>query len=229
METVPSAILNATGTFDTLQVCCYDGSDMGQIDFAEWFGKFRTPSGKKADADSMDTLIELCGTQIGRIHTPSESASASDIGWVFVGVDTRDGLFKCYAAARLTSLNKTLVIDLLGVHESIRRRRAGGTFYHAVMTELRPRIAEHIGTGTKCLVSLQSTFDYDSYVRAVLIMASVGSDTAKSVTFSFDKDQIIKRLSGACRFWRSVGFSNSRLVFTNESIVAPILIMWQEI
>jgi hypothetical protein len=211
-----------------LQVHCYDGSDLDQPAFAEWFRQFTLPSGKQPNPQNADTLIEICGPQIGVVHTPTESAEANDVGWVFVGVDARDGLFKCYAAVRLTAVSRTVVIDLLGVHDSIRRQRVGGAFYHAVMGELGPRIVGHFGVGVGYSVSLQSTFDYDSYTRAVFEMSTVKTDAAQHVVCAFNKDQIIRRLSGACLFWRHMGFNNSRLVFSKErGITDPILIMWK--
>lgn len=217
------------GMLPVLQTYCYNGSSSEQPELGEWFGQFKLPSGKVPDPRNTDALTEICGPHIGRVHTPAESANASDVGCIFIGVDTRDGIFKCYAAVRLIMSSKTVVIDLLGVHETIRRQKAGSVFYQMVMTNLKPHIVDNLGVDVGYTVSLQSTFDYDSYVRALLDVTHIKTDTHQVIVCAFNKEHIIKKLTGSCRFWAQMGFTKSKLVFSRESgIVDPILIMWKE-
>lgn len=212
-----------------LHIECYSQLQSGEHDFSKWFQRFVLPSGRHADPHSQDTIHEICGQHIGDTHTPYASSSAADMGWVVVGVDIADGLLKCYAALRLSISDSTVVIDLLGVHSSIRGKGVGSLFYHTVMIKIKSKVLELIIPKTRFLIAIQSTFDHNSYVQAVANSASLVSDSGSFICVSIDKRQIASKLTGACLFWKRVGFLNLDLVYNQKAnnILDPTLVMWK--
>jgi hypothetical protein len=224
-----------------IRIDLYDNSQLDSISFAEWFGRYRMPSGRRAEPDSMNALCELCNkcNAVGMMHTPSESAIASNVGYVLVGAVADNGddaivhngmTIKCYAAARLCTQSNTLVIDLLCVHDTIRKSGVGRAFYDGAMAILEPKISEHVGKSTAYLVTVQAVFDYASYTSALVSSCAKESETDKCVTLKIRKDDVMDRLTGPCRFWKKLGFDGRRLEFGNEKmgIYDPVLVMWRE-
>lgn len=213
---------------EPIHLFCYDNSDLNSSPFGAWFQQFRLPSGRNGDPDTCSSLEEICGTEIGKIHTPAESAAVEDVGWIFVGLDPAN-VFKCYAAVRLCSRERTIVIDLFGVHESLRHQRMGQKFYHMMSEELTRRLCNHFGESDYYHFSVQSTFKYDSYLQALALMSVVVEETHTKVICKFDKAQVARMLTGSCQFWRKMGFIYCKMDFSNgRGLMSPVLIMWTE-
>jgi hypothetical protein len=119
------------------------------------------------------------------------------------------------------------VIDLFGVHESIRRHGAGKTFYGAIMDTLKPKTVKLVGP--KYLVSVQSTYDYASFANAVVCSAIIKSDEDQRVSCAFNKQHVAEKLTGACQFWRRMGFNSCKLIFSDVGgLLDPVLVMWKK-
>lgn len=222
----------------TLHVEQYNGGASVPVEeFNAWFSRFVLPSGAHADATTLATINELCsGHQMGEIHTPSESITATDVPWVCVGIDVADWRLKCYAAVRLDIPSRTLVIDLLCVHPMWRRLGTGNQFYTKTMEMLTPQIKNHLnGLCSIFTISVQSTFDYPSYLHALASCSVLKYDKGgRAASFSVDKDRLVVMLTGACQFWRRMGFDHYKLIFaplgrdTPTTAINPILLMWME-
>ena len=210
------------------------GSTCTVQEFASWFSGFEPPSwpGHRCDPDAVDTLLEVCGPDVGTVHTPRESLVAGDVGFVFVGA--RGDTMMCYAAARLSIHRSSIVIDLFGVHESVRGIGLGRVLHDRIMDVLG-RAAIVYGMRAP-VFSLQSTFDRTSYLEALVRLLFRCNDRSSTVdghsaVFAVDGRALSKGVTGgSCGFWRRMGFDRSEIVFSNGALplVRPLLMMWKQ-
>lgn len=174
-----------------------------------------------------------------------------------------------YAAVRFKSKGRhketaTFVIDSFGISEKIRCKGAGRHFFNYIKQDIatagwRNALVEngHLASNESYTISLQSTFDYNSYVAALAAhtiehkIASSPSpstfgevsppppsrmafsppsytDTMHKVTI--DMAAVLKKVHGSCDFWRRMGFNKEKIVCTGPfSIIQPVIMMWQKI
>jgi GNAT superfamily N-acetyltransferase len=214
----------------TLQMQYREGTAFSNSEFCSWYSRFILPSGKAADPNTTDSLRELCEGEIGAVHTPFESIQAMDMGWVFVGIDIADGRLKSYAAVRLEMQMSTVVIDLLCVHPEWRHKGMGAQFYEQVMRVLGILVADYLAPETELTVSVQATFDYLSYLTALVNTAAVEKRVGTVTTFSVDEHQLAEMVTGSCVFWRRMGFEHTKMVTSagEPPLARPVLLMWKK-
>lgn len=211
-------------TLDWLHVSYYRKNRSKCKSFIEWFQSLKCPSGKQACATTLDTLHEICGDNVGDIDTPLQNYMGDDMAWIVIGVDNRDACLKCYLAIRVRLATNTAIIDLLGVHESLRRQKAGSTFYNLAMQMLHSEINDELDADQPIKFILQSTYLYPSYIVAIVETSRL----CKKNTYKLNQKRIIDRLDGSCRFWKSLGFDHAALKY-GATLKDPALIMWKYI
>jgi GNAT superfamily N-acetyltransferase len=177
-------------------------------------------------------VLEICGKEIGQVKSPIEY-SAYPQTRIFVqraGYEA-DSPYIAYCAVRFVKGENgrlhTFVIDTFGIRKEYRGKGAGKKFFEIVKKEIEsPKwhydlaLAGLLVGSNEYYVSLQATYDYDSYVEALIQETKFGGTVA-----ILDMNNIFKRLRGACSFWTKMGFSNHKVSLEN-SLVRPIIVMW---
>jgi hypothetical protein len=232
---------------DKMCVRCWHGAD-ATADFVAWFAGLAHASGARpCDPHGMRTVHDICGADIGpAAHSPVESLNAADVGFVVVGTDGDGRCVKCLAAVRLAIASRAVVLDLFGVHASVRRRGVGTRFHGRVMGLVLPVVWSVIGDARPATVSLQSGYDRESYITALLTLSRFlppptaalprsmkAGVSGHPAVFCVDGRELSRRVAGGpCEFWRRMGYDRSEIMFSAGSgfpLVNPLLMMWREI
>ena len=226
-----------------------DGSVVGKEEFVTWLKGFSSPSsnGDRIDPNSTEIVYDVCGKEIGIVRSPIASFEANDVGIIFIGTVTKDDgrVVVCYAAVRLSLFKNTVIIDAFGVHDNERSAGVGSLFYRFVVDNVKTKLQERDRNGMvlpwngiKYTIALQSTFDYQSYLFAIVLTATHHHrhhhhhrrrHRHQILSVDIDDARVSKILSGSCGFWRRMGFTCSKMSFSpigDSPLSNPVLIMW---
>lgn len=204
-------------------------------DFREDVKGYRTPWGKDFSLDDLSALKDICGNDIGDIHTPKESFTAGKRGLVCLMTIEDSMTVLGYAAIRYhESLGEesehTYVIDLFGIHPEYRDKKLGKKFLENVESAIQSDAQEMINNGdTEYQISLQATFNYESYVMAMVKCGKEKGHDRHVIKASIDMKKVFRQMKGSCKFWYQMGFDKYKFSFNPSSpkLSNPILIMWK--
>lgn len=204
-----------------------------------------TINGHKFELRDTTSVTEICG-DIGSVYPPCDYAR-----WPHARLysmhDLHDGLVG-YAAVRFKGKGKqiaTFVIDAFGISKNLRSKGAGRALFDYIKADICD-VESHAGSTPswrKALIdcgmqqetesytlSIQSTFEFQSYCEAVAAHTVEERSRDGSHTVTIDMASVIKEVRGSCDFWRRMGFTNEKIICNNGfNVAAPILIMWQKI
>lgn len=176
--------------------------------------------------DDNSSVIHICG-DIGAVHPPVHYAHYPTARIYVLCNDEREVIG--YAAVRLARFNN-FVLDAFGILEERRAGGIGRRLYWAIEADIAGPWASatgsfsHTTNGIGITISVQATYEYDSYVAAV---RRHSRETNGGHAITLDMDAIARELRGSCVFWRRMGFNNQQLVCASPaSLFTPIMLMW---
>ena len=184
------------------------------------------------DIHSTKDVYEICGKDIGEVKIPSDySCYPSRRLFLY----KNGGKVIGYCAVRFASANELnprhcFVIDTFGIHESCRRSGFGSKLFSAVKEAINSpqwhfdlAVAGMLSGSSDCYVCLQSTYDYESYAKALALYTRAEGDKVV-----IDMNKVVTSLTGSCAFWRRMGFENYKVSLDN-TVIQPVLVMWYKI
>lgn len=208
----------------------------------------RTVDGKPFDPSTTVSILALCG-DIGAVHEPNYYAT-----WPFARIYlilSLQGLLG-YAAVRFEPRNgphlATFVIDAFGVSPACRSKGMGTWLFDHIKSDVTnpssfsatPSSIEqatgewytvllqhgHLRADEPYTMSIQSIFDYKSYIGALREHTTEIKSPRHVVTI--DMTAVLQKLKGSCVFWRRMGFVNERIVCNTSgfSVAEPVVLMW---
>lgn len=206
-----------------------------------------TVDGKPFDPTSTASILALCGN-IGAVHEPNYYAT-----WPFARIYlvlSLQGLLG-YAVVRFEPRNgphlATFVIDAFGVSPACRSKGMGTRLFEYIKSDVTSPTSSstlgsdleakgewytvllqhgHLSADEPYTMSIQSIFDYPSYVGALREHTTEIKSPRHVVTI--DMTAVLQGLTGSCVFWRRMGFVNERIVCNTSgfSVAEPVVLMW---
>ena len=196
-------------------------------------------NGKPFVARTTNSVVEICG-DIGQVYPPADYAVYPH-GRIYSLHCTQEGMLG-YAAVRFNKSTEhhpaTFVIDTFGVLKTTRTAGLGRKLFDFIKKDVDGTVGNDswrsalLARGTLseeelCTLSIQSTFDFESYSRA-LSRNTVPTNGTHVITI--DMDRVLADTHGSCDFWRKMGFVGEKIVYNGEfSVASPIIMMWQKI
>jgi GNAT superfamily N-acetyltransferase len=195
--------------------------------------------------DDDSSVSDICG-DIGSVYPPdhyAEYPSARLYMLWTMNVRSKKKEVIAYCAVRYVSKEEdksisgkgtaTFVIDAFGVHSGRRGTGVGTALYRGIEADICGAWKDALNLlEGDFTISIQSTYDRDSYSRAVdkhsVKHIQVGKDDLPEHFVAINLTAVALELEGSCCFWCKMGFIHSDLVCTRglASVLSPILIMW---
>ena len=206
-----------------------------------------TINGRNFSLRDTSSVVEICGN-IGVVYPPSDYATWP-LGRIYSLHELDKGMIG-YAAVRFvpkgednSSHDATFVIDSFGVLDSTRGSGIGKILFNYIKSDVCAKshadgsktwigsVIEKglLGKAESCTLSIQSTFDFESYCSALASNTTEQSHRGSHVV-TINMTAVLRQVHGSCDFWRKMGFASEKIVCSGGfNVASPIIIMWQKI